>query len=56
VAKLGLEKDAVELRDVSLRLAADKAAWILGGAEAATPIGRAKLAGTLASDSHSRST
>ena len=51
LSKLGLEKDAVELRDVSLRLAADKAAWILGGAEAATPIGRAKLAGTLASDS-----
>jgi translocation and assembly module TamB len=50
VATLGLEKDAVELRDVSLRLAADKAAWILGGAEAATPIGRAKLAGSLASD------
>jgi translocation and assembly module TamB len=49
VAALGSEKDAVELRDVSLRLAGDPAAWILGGAEATTPIGRAKLAGTFAS-------
>ncbi len=48
IATLGEEKSAVELRDVSVRLAADEAAWIVGAAEATTPIGRAKVAGTLA--------
>ncbi|MCM2329591.1 MAG: hypothetical protein NDI88_17070, partial [Lysobacter sp.] len=47
VGTLGEDEGGVELREVSLRLAADHAAWILGGAEASTPIGRAKLAGTL---------
>ncbi len=51
VATQGEEKGAVELRDVSLRLAGDEAAWIVGGAEATTPIGRAKVAGTLAARS-----
>jgi translocation and assembly module TamB len=47
IATLGREKDALELRDVSLRVAGDAAAWIVGAAEATTPVGRAKLAGTL---------
>ena len=47
VGTLAEEKGGVELRDVSLKLAADRAAWIVGGAEALTPIGRAKLAGTV---------
>jgi translocation and assembly module TamB len=46
---IGDEQGGVELREVSLKLAADGAAWILGGAEAATPVGRATLSGTVGS-------
>lgn len=48
IGTIGDEKGGVELREISLRLAADQAAWILGGAEALTPIGRARVSGTLA--------
>ena len=47
VGTIGDEASGVELRGVSLKFAADQAAWILGGAEATTPIGRAKVSGTL---------
>ena len=44
---LGQDEGGVELRDVSLGLAAERAVWILGGARASTPVGQVKLAGTL---------
>ena len=47
VGPIGDEKSGVVLSEVSLKFAADQAAWILGAAEAATPIGRAKVSGTL---------
>ncbi|MBL0142341.1 MAG: translocation/assembly module TamB domain-containing protein [Betaproteobacteria bacterium] len=48
VGTIGDDAGGVEFLDVSAKLAADRAAWILGGLEAMTPIGRAKAAGTLA--------
>lgn len=44
---LGAEKGDVELLEVSVRFAADDAAWIVGGAQALTPAGRARASGTL---------
>jgi translocation and assembly module TamB len=41
------EAKAVELRDLSAKLAGDRAAWIVGDAQALTPVGRARLSGTL---------
>lgn len=47
VGALGDEAGGVELREVTLGLAGDRAAWILGDALALTPFGRVKLSGTL---------
>lgn len=47
IGTLGDESGGVELRELSLKLAAGEAAWILGGAEALTPVGRVRLSGTL---------
>ncbi|MDH5263204.1 MAG: translocation/assembly module TamB domain-containing protein [Betaproteobacteria bacterium] len=47
VGTLAEDGKGTELRDVSFRLAASHAAWILGEAGASTPFGRAKLAGTV---------
>ena len=47
VGTIGDDQESVELRDVSAKLAADQAAWILGDARAETPIGLATLSGTL---------
>ena len=47
VGTIGDAAGGVELREVAVKLAADKAAWIVGGAEASTPIGRARFAGTV---------
>lgn len=45
--RIGEEKDFVEFRDLSLKLAADHSAWTLHGVAATTPIGRATIRGTI---------
>ena len=46
VAKRG-EPQALELRDLSVKLAGNRAAWVVGEAQAQTPAGRATLSGTI---------
>ncbi len=46
VGTIGVD-GGVELREVSAKLAADEAAWIVGNAQAETPLGRATASGTL---------